>query len=139
MGVWAAAGPVALGARGWHRLDDGHVEGEDPLLPFGPDAPGFVRRAAHRPEAPDVYVNSRVDPGTDEVAAFEGLVGCHGGLGGWQDRACIVVPADLPYPEERVVGADGLHVVLRDMLRHLGHRKEVTEPVTVPPTPAAAS
>jgi len=132
-------GPVALGARGWHRLDDGHVEGEDPLLPFGPDAPGFVRRAAHRPEAPDVYVNSRVDPGTDEVAAFEGLVGCHGGLGGWQDRACIVVPADLPYPEERVVGADGLHVVLRDMLRHLGHRKEVTEPVTVPPTPAAAS
>ena len=42
-------GPVALGRDGSHRLDDGHIEGEDPLLPFGPYAPGFVRRAAHRP------------------------------------------------------------------------------------------
>ena len=121
-------GPVALGSRGWHRLDDGHVEGVDPLLPFGPYAPEFVKRVAHRPEAPDIYVNSLLDPGTDEVAAFEGLVGCHGGLGGWQDRACAVVPVDLPFPEERVVGADALHVALRDILRHLGHRQGITEP-----------
>jgi hypothetical protein len=121
-------GPVALGRAGWHRLDDGHVEGVDPLLPFGSYAPGFVQRVAHRPEAPDIYVNSLLDPGTDEVAAFEGLVGCHGGLGGWQDRACAVVPVDVPFPEERVVGADALHVALRDILRHLGHRKGITEP-----------
>ena len=121
-------GPVALGSDGWHRLDDGHVEGVDPLLPFGSYAPGFVQRVAHRPEAPDIYVNSLLDPGTDEVAAFEGLVGCHGGLGGWQDRACAVVPVDVPFPEERVVGADAMHVALRDILRHLGHRQEITEP-----------
>jgi uncharacterized membrane protein YvlD (DUF360 family) len=121
-------GPVALGNRGWHRLDDGHVDGIDPLLPFGPYAPEFVKRVAHRPEAPDIYVNSLLDPGTDEVAAFEGLVGCHGGLGGWQDRACAVVPVDLPFPEERVVGADAMHVALRDILRHLGHRQGITEP-----------
>ncbi|HET9998354.1 MAG TPA: phage holin family protein [Nocardioides sp.] len=121
-------GPVALGSDGWHRLDDGHVEGVDPLLPFGPYAPGFVHRVAHRPEAPDIYVNSLLDPGTDEVAAFEGLVGCHGGLGGWQDRACAVVPVDVPFPEERVVGADAMHVALRDILRHLGHRQGITEP-----------
>jgi uncharacterized membrane protein YvlD (DUF360 family) len=118
-------GPVVLGSDGWHRLDDGHVEGEDPLLPFGPDAPGFVARVAHRPEAPDIYVNSRVDPGTGEVAAFEDLVGCHGGLGGWQDRACVVVPADVPFPTEQVVGADALHVALVDILRHSGHRRDV--------------
>ena len=121
-------GPVVLGSDGWHRLDDGHVEGVDPLLPFGSYAPGFVQRVAHRPEAPDIYVNSLLDPGTDEVAAFEGLVGCHGGLGGWQDRACAVVPVDVPFPEERVVGADAMHVALRDILRHLGHRQGITEP-----------
>jgi uncharacterized membrane protein YvlD (DUF360 family) len=120
-------GPVALGARGSHRLDDGHVEGEDPLLPFGPYAPAFVRRAAHRPEAPDIYVNSTIDPGTEEVAAFEDLVGCHGGLGGWQDRASVVVPTDVPFPGERVVGADAMHVALRTILRHCGHRQGIAE------------
>lgn len=125
-------GPVALGNRGWHRLDDGHVEGVDPLQPFGHYAPEFVKRAAHRPEAPDIYLNSLVDPGTDEVAAFEGLVGCHGGLGGWQDRACAVVPVDLPFPDERVVGADAMHVALRDILHHVGHRQGIVEPGTGP-------
>lgn len=120
-------GPVALGNRGWHRLDDGHVEGEDPLLPFGPHAPAFVRRVAHRPECPDLYVNSLVDPGTEEVAAFEGLVGCHGGLGGWQDRASIVFPTSLPYPRETVVGADAMHLALRSILRHLGHRADIAD------------
>jgi len=116
------AGPVALGAAGRHRLDDGRIDGTDPLAPFGPNAPAFVRRAALRPEAPDIYVNSLVEPGTEEVAAFEGLVGCHGGLGGWQDRAFVVVPADVPFPAERVVGADALHVALTDILRYCGHR-----------------
>ena len=99
--------------------------GVDPLLPFGELAGGFVRRVASQPETPDIYVNSLLDPGTEEVAAFEGLVGCHGGLGGWQDRACIVVPTELPFPEERVVGADALHVALRDILIHLGHRRDL--------------
>ena len=71
-------GPVVLGRSGSRRLDDGHVEGDDPLLPFGELAPEFVRRVASRPETPDIYVNSLLEPGTDEVAAFEGLVGCHG-------------------------------------------------------------
>ena len=92
-------GPIVLGSAGWHRLNDGHVEGVDPLLPFGALAPEFVLRVALRPEAPDIYVNSLLDPGTGEVAAFEGLVGCHGGLGGWQDRAFVAVPTDLPFPE----------------------------------------
>jgi uncharacterized membrane protein YvlD (DUF360 family) len=120
-------GPVALGNGGWHRLDDGHVEGVDPLAAFGSYAPGFVHRAAHRPECPDIYVNSLVEPGTEEVAAFEDLVGCHGGLGGWQDRASLVVPTNMPFPEERVVGADAMHVALRTILRHLGHRRDIPD------------
>jgi uncharacterized membrane protein YvlD (DUF360 family) len=123
-------GPIAFGAAGSHRLDDGRVDGVDPLAPFGPDAPAFVRRAALRPEAPDIYVNSLVDPGTEEVAAFEGLVGCHGGLGGWQDRGLVAVPADVPFPDERVVGADALHVALLGILRYCGHRTDVSRDVS---------
>jgi hypothetical protein len=132
-------GPVALGNDGWHRLEDGHVEGVDPLKAFGPYAPGFVKRAAHRPECPDIYVNSLVESGTEEVAAFEDLVGCHGGLGGWQDRASLVVPTDLPFPQERVVGADAMHVSLREILRHLGHRRDVRDDgAEIPPASASS-
>ena len=131
--VTDAEGPIALGNYGSHRLDDGQIEGEDPLAPFGHYAPEFVKRVAHRPEAPDIYVNSLVDPGTEEVAAFEGLVGCHGGLGGWQDRASAVIPSDLPFPEERVVGADAMHVALCAILRHCGHRKDIAYDGVAPP------
>ncbi len=117
-----AHGPVAFGAAGEHRVRDGVVVGEDPLLPFGPDAPRFVLRAASMPETPDLYVNSLLDD-LGEVAAFEGLVGCHGGLGGWQDRAVLVWPKELPAPEGMVVGADALHHVLVGWLDHVGHRR----------------
>ena len=39
-------GAVALGARGTHYLDEGRVEGEDPLAPFSPNAPAAP--PAHR-------------------------------------------------------------------------------------------
>ena len=58
------------------------------MAAFGPHAARVLLRALMHPEAPDLYVNSAVDPVTNDVAAFEGLVGSHGGLGGWQDRAC---------------------------------------------------
>ena len=34
------------------------------------------------------------------VAAFEELIGSHGGLGGWQTRASLLYPADWAAPEE---------------------------------------
>ena len=133
-------GPLVLGGAGTRRLRDGAVEGTDPLRAFGPLAPEFVRRVASRPETPDIYVNSLVDPGTEEVAAFEGLVGCHGGLGGWQDRAFVLVPKELPFPSTTVVGADSLHVAFRTILRHLGHRRDVPdEPGTDSPVTSRAT
>ena len=130
-------GPVVLGANGEHRVRDGTVVGEDPLAPFGPQAAGFVLRAATMPEAPDIYVNSLLDE-LDEVAAFEGLVGCHGGLGGWQDRAMIVWPTELPGPKEMVVGADAVHELLVGWLELLGHRRGDASPVSAHPEDAAA-
>ena len=40
-------------------------------------------------------MNSTVDADTLDIAAFEPLVGAHGGLGGWQDRAVLLVPKEL--------------------------------------------
>jgi hypothetical protein len=134
-----AEGPLVLGREGSLRLTDGHLEGVDPLAPFGQHAAEFVLRVALRPEAPDIYVNSLLDEGTEEVAAFEDLVGCHGGLGGWQDRAFVIVPNDLPYPSERVIGADSLHVVFKAILSHLGHRTDApADRSRPPPAPADA-
>lgn len=117
-------GPVAIGASGEHRVREGVVVGDDPLAAYGPHAAAFVLRAAVMAEAPDIYVNSLIDD-LGEVAAFEGLVACHGGLGGWQDRGMVVHPVDLAMPEEMVVGADTLHTVLRSWLEQLGHRSAI--------------
>jgi len=121
-------GPVVLGVGGEHRLREGVVVGDDPLAGFGPHAPGFVLRAASMAEAPDIYVNSLIDD-LGEVAAFEGLVGCHGGLGGWQDRAMLVHPVEFDAPDAMVVGADAVHGVLVGWLEQLGHRARASEGV----------
>lgn len=120
----AEHGPVALGPHGEHRVRDGVIVGVDPLARFGPHAPAFVLRAASMPESPDIYVNSLLDD-LDEVAAFEPLVGCHGGLGGWQDRAMIVHPVGLDLPTDMVVGADAIHDVLVGWLEGFGHRGDL--------------
>ena len=78
------------------------------------------------PEAPELYVNSAVDAGTLEVAAFEPLVGCHGGLGGWQDRGFVVAAPELLSPAEPIVGGDELHRHLVGILDALGHRTQLS-------------
>jgi hypothetical protein len=113
----------AVGAHGRHDLTSGAVEGTDPLESFGAHAARVLRRAVEQEEAPDLYVNSSVDPVTLDVAAFEGLVGSHGGLGGWQDRAVLLAPvALLEGLPERIEGADELHRALVGMLERAGHR-----------------
>jgi len=115
--------PWAIGADGRHNLATGAVHGDDPLAPFGQHAPRVLRRAVMMAEAPDLYVNSTVDPVTNDVHAFEGLVGSHGGLGGWQDHALLLGPADLMADlPDRIEGADELHKVLVGMLERCGQR-----------------
>ena len=118
----SADGPVAIGGAGRHHLATGVIEGEDPLAPFGAHAPAMLLTATLMAQAPDLYVNSTVDPETLDVAAFEPLVGCHGGLGGWQDRGFVLASPDLLDPDEPIVGGDQLHLHLVSILESLGHR-----------------
>ena len=128
-GLDSAGVPWVLGAKGRVRLDTGQVTGQDPLEPYGDHAARMLRRAVVMPEAPDLYINSRVGDVTLDIAAFEPLVGAHGGLGGWQDRAVLLTPRALAdvLPTERIEGADRLHAVLVAMLRAVGHRTTMPE------------
>jgi uncharacterized membrane protein YvlD (DUF360 family) len=114
-------GALVLGPRGEHRLADGRVAGEDPLVPFGHNAAAHLRRTDGFPHCPDLLVNSAWWPETEEVAAFEELVGSHGGLGGGQAHPFLLAPSDWRWPAEPFVGAEHVHRVLRGWLADLGH------------------
>ncbi len=106
-------GPLVLSRDGSHRLRDGHVEGIDPLVPFGPNAAAHLLRHDGFEHTPDVLVNSVYDPDTEEVAAFEELVGSHGGLGGPQAHPFVVIPSAWEVPAEPIVGTAALHAALK--------------------------
>jgi hypothetical protein len=113
----AERGAVAIGADGLHVLATGEVEGVDPLAPHGPRAARHLLRTDGFSNAPDVIVNGWFDPVTEEGAAFEELIGFHGGLGGAQARPFVVHPTEFEAPVEDVVGAMELHRVLKGWLR----------------------
>ncbi|MEU8002531.1 phage holin family protein [Catellatospora sp. NPDC049111] len=120
-----ARGPVVLSRDGVHHLADGRVDGTDPLAPFGPHAADDLRRHDTLPHVGDIVLNSLLDPATGEVAAFEELVGCHGGLGGWQTRPVLIHPAGWTAPDA-LVGADAVHRQLVRWLENLGLRTPPT-------------
>jgi uncharacterized membrane protein YvlD (DUF360 family) len=110
----AVDGPVALGARGSQRLDDGAVTGIDPLAGFSPNARHHLHRADGFAHVADIVVNSFYDPVTEEGCAFEELICFHGGMGGPQTKPFILHPVALPVPAEPLVGAEAVHALLRD-------------------------
>ena len=115
-------GPVAVGARGLCLLRDGMVEGEDPLRQYGERAREDLLHAAGLGNAGDLMVISTVDA-AGQVHAFEELVGSHGGLGGLQNDAVLLHPADLPLDgEQPLIGSDAVHDQLMSWMRHLGVR-----------------
>ncbi len=123
----AADGLVALGRDGVRVLGTGMVEGVDPFAVFGDKAERAAAdfaRAASFSNAPDLYLNSVFDPDTLEVAAFEELVGCHGGVGGWQTEPILVHPAGWEVDGE-LVGAEAVHRQLVTWLESLGHRQNL--------------
>ena len=112
-------GPMAMGSKGVHFLKDGTIEGEDPLTVFGPRADIHLSRTDSFKYAPDILVNSFYDPATNEVAAFEELVGSHGGLGGEQNQPFILHPSGWDMGSEKIIGAENLYKVLKNQLDKL--------------------
>ena len=113
-------GAVVLGARGVRYLDTDEIEGEDPTTLFGEHAVTSLKREDEMTHAPDLLLLSQYDPEMGEVAAFEELIGSHGGLGGFQTRAFILHPSDWTLDEPIPLGAPAIYRNLRRWLGELG-------------------
>ena len=128
-------GAVALGAGGVHYLQDGRVEGEDPLAPFSPRAPQHLLRTDGFEHVADIMVGSFYDPHLDEGCAFEELISFHGGIGGLQTRPFILHPAHLEVPPGPILGAASVHGILagwRQQLQEGGMQTPAEQPVGHP-------
>ena len=112
-------GAVVLGGAGMRYLEEGRIEGQDPLERFTPTAAQHLLRTHGFAHAPDLLIGSFYDSALDEGCAFEELISFHGGLGGPQTRPFLLYPAELPPPAEQVVGAEELHRVLAGWRRLL--------------------
>jgi len=109
----AEHGSMAIGKKGVYYLDKDTMEGENPLADYGPNAAMHLRRESSFSNCPDIIVNAVLDPKTEEIAGFENQVGHHGGMGGPQNHAFILYPAELPYDGKPVVGAEQVYKLLR--------------------------
>jgi hypothetical protein len=143
-----ASGAVVFGPSGTRFLDEDRVEGEDPTTLFGPHTIMSLKRADAMTHAPDLLVISQYDPELGEVAAFEELIGSHGGLGGPQTEPFILHPVEWTLDEEVPLGAPAIYRNIRRWLGSIGIElgpktaaaaTAATAPAPQPEAPAPAS
>ena len=141
-------GAVVFGPNGTRYLDEDRVEGEDPTTLFGPHTIMSLKREDEMVHAPDLLLSSQYDPNLGEVAAFEELIGSHGGLGGPQTEPFILHPVEWTLDEEVPLGAPAIYRNIRRWLSGIGIElgkqpaADAAGPSTVeatPPEPAAVA
>jgi len=141
-------GAVVFGPKGTRFLDQDKVEGEDPTELFGPHTVMSLKREDEMVHAPDLLLLSQYDPELGEVAAFEELIGSHGGLGGPQTEPFILHPVEWTLDEEVPLGAPAIYRNIRRWLSSIGIElgpqgavpapTTTPTPVDVPPKPEPA-
>lgn len=112
-------GAVVFGPKGTRFLDQDRVEGEDPTTLFGPHTIMSLKREDAMEHAPDLLLLSQYDEELGEVAAFEELIGSHGGLGGPQTQPFILHPVEWTLDEEVPLGAPAVYRNLRRWLESI--------------------
>ncbi|MCC7367270.1 MAG: phage holin family protein [Chloroflexi bacterium] len=96
------------------HVEDGVVEGRDPLAEFEPYTARFLDDLAQFEQSGDIIVNGTFDPSTGWVIGFDDLVGAHGGVGGMQTQPFIVYPAGWTDEPPEIIGSVGVHRFLRE-------------------------
>jgi hypothetical protein len=112
-------GPLVIGNIGTYYLNDDRIEGENPLADFGKNAVEHIRRTNGFKYTPDILAISLFDPENNEVAAFEELVGSHGGIGGEQSFPFILHPAEWDLGEE-LIGAEKVYMAFKSEIEKIG-------------------
>jgi len=111
-------GPLVIGNNGTYYLRDDKFEGENPLTDFGPNAAEHLKRTNNFKYTPDILVISLYDQKMNEVAAFEELVGSHGGIGGEQSFPFILHPSDWDI-EDGMISAEKVHQAFKAEIQRL--------------------
>ena len=102
-------GAMAIDSHGIRFLDQDRVEGDDPTTLFGEHTVMSLKREDAMTHAPDLLLLSQYDPELGEVAAFEELIGSHGGLGGPQTEPFVLHPVEWDLDEEVPLGAPAIY------------------------------
>ncbi len=117
-------GPVVIGHKGRAYLTEDRIEGENPLEDFGPRAAQHLIREDSFPNCPDILINSFYNAETNEVAAYEELIGSHGGMGGYQTQPFILHPVELEESDEPLVGAAAVHHLMKSWVTPANGEKD---------------
>jgi len=121
-GIWLVIGregeTVIVSSREGKLFLDGEyrVLGRDPLE--GVASPRvmaeFIRRMARFPHAGDLILMGRYEPKTEIVSCFEEQWACHGGLGGPQEVAFLMVEKHVPWEAIEVRQATDLYQFFKE-------------------------
>ena len=112
-------GDLAIGKNGTYYLDSDEIERENPLEGFGDHIARHLKRTSSFEHTPDILVNSFYDSESDEVCAFEELVGSHGGAGGDQSKPFILYPSSWNVSDDEIIGAENIYKLLKENLAEL--------------------
>ncbi|MFW9935476.1 MAG: alkaline phosphatase family protein [Candidatus Thorarchaeota archaeon] len=109
----ANRGPILLGKKGAIELRTGKVDGTNPLIPYGREDIRMKQllRLSEFPSAGDLTVVSPVYP-DGSVAAYEELIGNHGGVGGNQTHAILLHPKDIKFEGKNIANAEQIYDIL---------------------------
>jgi len=141
----AEKGTLLIGPEGVRGLNEEVAPEIDPVAKYGDHAIDGLRRVDSMEFCSDLVAISLLDPSTDEVAAFEELIGSHGGLGGPQTHPFILHPAEWTV-DGPIIGAEAVYTQIRRWLSDLGielgrgagaaAEADPTPPATTPGTAA---
>ena len=89
-------------------LDTEEYYGNHFLDSFGENTIRKLKRTDEFAHVPDILVNSAYDIDSEEVYAFEELIGSHGGAGGNQQYPFILYPSEWSL-EEEIFGSENVY------------------------------
>lgn len=90
-------GPVVFNAEGIYYLSSKDFEGQNPLAIYDETAAWQLEKLFSYSNIGDVIIQSRYNPATNQIPAFENLLAHHGGIGGDQMLAFVMHPEKLQY------------------------------------------
>lgn len=111
-------GPMVISSEGIYYLLQMNFEGKNPLAIYEETAPAQIRKLFSYTNTGDILIQSKYDPLTDQIPAFENLVAHHGGIGGDQTYAFLMHPEKLVY-EKKITDATEMYWQLRQWQKQL--------------------